>query len=121
MQYQSKLVFSRPNIQTPFADPNHAYENQELNFDSLIEVGLLESHSLDLSVDGLVMTVTLDWVSEEKFREYQAALIDDNNTSDWKKHWKSRVDRNTGVEDNWFRQNGVRVYTIIDGEEEDVA
>lgn len=121
MAYQTKLVFDRPNIQTPFADPNHAYENGDLNFAALIQAGLLVNHELELSIDGLVMTVNLDWVSEEKFREYQDALQDDDNDADWKVHWKSRVDRNKDVEDNWFRQNGVRVYTIIDDEEEDVA
>ncbi len=121
MTYQTKLVFERPNIQTPFADPDWAGENENLNFDPLIIEGLLESHYIDLSIDGLVLTVFLDWVNEDKFKEYQHALVDDSNTSDWKRHWKSRVERNTGVEDNWFRQNDVRAYTIINGKEEDVA
>lgn len=121
MAYQTKLVFDRPNIQTPFADPDWAGENEELNFDPLIAAGLLESHYIDLSNDGLVLTVFLCWVSEDKFKEYQHALVDDSNTFDWKEHWKSRVERNKDVAESWFKRNNVRVYTIINGEEEDVA
>jgi len=86
MAYQTKLVFDRPNIQTPFADPDHAYDSPDLNFKALFEAGLLEGHDMDLSVDGLVMTINLTWVSEEKFREYQDALQDDDNDADWKEH-----------------------------------
>lgn len=121
MSYRTYLVFERPNIMTPFADPETAYDNPELNFDALINEGLLLDHSISLSLDGLKMIVNVDWVSIEKYKEHEKIMFDDTQERDWKTHWKKRLLDITRDPENWQAKHGVKIYVIVDEKKYDLV